>query len=445
MSALARILAAQGVRVTGSDIKDTPLIESLRAEGIRVTIGHSAGNLGSAEVVAYSTAIRPDNPELAEARRRGLVIHHRSEVLQAIVRDHETIAVTGTHGKTTTTAMLGVVLVDAGLDPTVLVGGMVPDLGGNARPGKGRHAVVEADESDRSFRNLTPAHATITNIEPDHLDQYGSFEAIKEAFSEFASSVPDSGLRAFGADCPTARSLAAQLGANTTFGLSADAAYRASHVSISLDGSSFIAHGPSGRLGAVRLRLPGEHYVRNALGALAAAVQLGVAPDTAIAALERFRGTERRFERLGVFRGATVVDDYAHHPTEVRATIHAAKRIVPGRLVAAFQPHLYSRTHYLMDEFAGAFEEADLVVLTDIYAAREDPDGRTTGAALAERVMQRRGDGSVAYVPSIADLPAWLEKAVLPGDTILLMGAGDIRDVSEDLVRIGATQDGRTV
>lgn len=439
MSSLARLLTARGIRVTGSDSRDSGLIDCLRRAGIPVTIGHRAQNLGDACAVGYSTAIRPDNPEISAAKERGLPVYHRSELLGWLLTGHQTVAVSGTHGKTTTSGLLATICTKAGLDPLVMVGGEVHDLGGNYRSGAGQLAVVEADESDRSFLNLAPTHAVVTNIEADHLDRYKNLDEILRSFRAFLGTLPDGGFALVCASCPNVRRLLPCIRHPVTYGIDCEADYVATEVTVTADGTRYRARGPRGVLEPVYIPYPGRHYASNSLAALGAALELGIDPDVALAAIASYRGTARRFEKLGVFHGATIVDDYAHHPTEVRSTIEGARRVAPRRVVAVFQPHLFSRTRFLMDEFAEAFDGADLVVLTGIYAAREDPSTATIqGDDLARAVREHMDGTPVLYVEDVRSLPAELERLIEPDDLVLMMGAGDIRLVSEQLAREGS-------
>lgn len=434
MSALARILVGEGVRVTGSDTGESALIAALREEGVQVSIGHDAAHLpDDTDMVTYSTAIvtgKRRNPEYEKAHERGITLLHRSQVLAEIIRRRTVLAVTGTHGKTTTSSLLGWIMVTAGRDPLVLVGGECPDLGGNARPGQGELAVVEADESDRSFLRMPATHAIITNIDVDHIDQYGSPEAIEAAFREYVTSIP--GIAVLGVDSPRARALVAAARRPITFATGTEADYWSSDVRTIAGGVRFTAHAPDGAVTELALRHPGLHNVRNALAAFALATELGVPAETIAAAVRTFRGTARRLEPMGTFGGATVIDDYAHHPTEVEASISAVRSATDGRVVAVFQPHLYTRTHYHLEAFARAFDEADVVVLTEIYAARETPEfAPVTGSDLAARISARLGPERMRFCPTLAEIPAVLRDLAGPGDTILLMGAGDIRGLSE--------------
>jgi UDP-N-acetylmuramate--alanine ligase len=437
MSGLAHLLLARGIGVSGSDSKACALTTALAEAGARIAIGHARENVGDADVVAYSTAVKVDNPEIVAARERGVPIWHRSELLRFLVSGYEGIAIAGTHGKTTTAAMLGCVLVAAGLDPLVVVGGEVPGLGGNARHGAGRYAVYEADESDRSFHNLEPTHAVVTNIESDHLDQYEDHAAIVAAFERFVERLPRRGRCVLCIDDPHARSLITHAAEPVTYGIATPAEFRGSAVRVTADATRFRATGPGGAdLGEFSTPFPGVVYAVNSLATLASAVSIGVEPGIVRAALAGFSGTARRFERMGAFRGAEVVDDYAHHPTEVRATIAAAREVASGRVIVVFQPHLYSRTHFLRDGFVEALGQADLVLLTEIYGAREDPSAAPiTGAQLTADAVARWGNDRVLFVERKEDIADLLAGLVRPGDLILVMGAGDIREVSEQLAQ----------
>jgi UDP-N-acetylmuramate--alanine ligase len=434
MSALARILVGEGVRVTGSDTGESALIAALREEGVHITIGHAAENLSSdTDMVTYSTAIvtgKRRNPEYEKARELGIPLLHRSQVLAEIIRRRTVLAVTGTHGKTTTSSLLGWIMVTAGRDPLVLVGGECPDLGGNARPGQGDLAVVEADESDRSFLRMPATHAIITNIDVDHIDQYGSPEAIEAAFREYVASIP--GIAVLGTDSARVRAMVGAARKPVTFATDTEADYWPSDVRTIAGGVRFSAHAPGGAVTELSLQHPGLHNVRNALAAFALATELGVPAEAIAKAARSFRGTSRRLEPMGTFHGAAVVDDYAHHPAEVEASIAAVRSATDGRLIAVFQPHLYTRTHYHLEAFAQAFDAADFAVLTEIYAARETPEfAPVTGSDLAARVSARLGPDRARFCPTLAEIPAVLEDMAGPGDTILLMGAGDIRSLSE--------------
>ncbi|ROS28218.1 UDP-N-acetylmuramate--L-alanine ligase [Cellulomonas sp. PhB150] len=431
MSAIATLLVARGLRVSGSDGADGPALPALRAAGVEVHVGHDASLVDDVDTLVVSSAIRASNPELARARERGIPVLHRSQALAALMADRDAVAVAGAHGKTTTSAMVAVALLAAGADPSFAIGGTVlSDDGplGGARDGSGAAFVAEADESDGSFLAYEPLVALVTNVEPDHLDHYGSREAFEQAFVDFAARVrPGGTLVACADDEGAARLVAAarpdleRRGATVvTYGRSADA-----DVVLTDAPGGWSAHVVG--LGAevdVELAVPGAHNLLNAAGAWAACVRLGVDPGAAAAGLGAFRSTGRRFEHRGTVDGVRVVDDYAHHPTEVAALLRAARSVVgDGRVVALFQPHLYSRTRTFATEFGAAFDLADVVVVTDVYAAREDPDPEVTGALVVDRVPTA---GKATFVPDKREAALAAAAAALPGDLVLTIGAGDV-------------------
>jgi len=444
MSGMARILARQGVAVTGSDVRESATLAALRREdGIRAEAGHEARHLNGATLVVASAAVKKDNPEIVAAHARGLPVVSRAEMLgRLMARYPRSVAVSGTHGKTTTTGMIAMILDAAGLDPTVLIGGDLPAYGGNARLGGGDVFLAEACEAYDSFLDLDPQIAVITNIEADHLDYYGDLPNILRSFGQFLSQVTGTAiLPGFDAN---ARGLIAHLRADpdaprvVTFALAGDVSLRTEHLEADRPAPSYDAVWHGETLGRVTLGVPGIHNVANSLAAVAAGLTLGV-PFGAIAeGLRLFTGTGRRFERLGETEGSVlVVDDYAHHPTEIRATLAAARRAYPGRrIVAVFQPHLPSRTRDFRAEFADSFADADRVVLTDIFLSRESPLEGVTGAALAALTADRRGADHVTYVADKAALPARLAEIVQSGDLVLTLGAGDIRAAGEGLLAL---------
>jgi len=444
MSGMARVLARQGVAVTGSDLRESATLDALRREGgIRAEAGHEARHLNGATLVVASAAVKKDNPELVAARERGLPIISRAEMLgRLMARYPRSVAVSGTHGKTTTTGMIAMILEADGLDPTVLIGGDLPAYGGNARLGGGDVFLAEACEAYDSFLDLDPAVAVITNVEADHLDYYGDLPNILRSFHKFLSQVTDTVILP-GSDA-NARDLIAHLRADpaaprvVTFALDGDVSLRTDKLDADCPAPSYDAVWMGETLGRVTLAVPGMHNVANSLAAVAVGLTLGV-PFSAIAeGLRLFVGTGRRFERLGETDGGVlVVDDYAHHPTEIRATLAAARRAYPGRrIVAVFQPHLPSRTRDFRTEFAESFADADWVVLTDIFLARESPLEGVTGAALAALTADRRGADHVTYVADKAALPSRLAEMVQPGDLVLTLGAGDIRAAGEGLLAL---------
>jgi len=434
MSAIATLLAARGLRVSGSDAADGPALPALRAAGVDVHVGHDAALVDDVDTLVVSSAVRETNPELAAARARGLRVLHRSEALAALMADRDAVAVAGAHGKTTTSAMVAVALIAAGADPSFAIGGTVlSDDGplGGARDGSGPAFVAEADESDGSFLAYEPLVALVTNVEPDHLDHYGSREAFEQAFVAFAGRVRRGGTLVACADDEGAARLVADARADleargvavVTYGRS-DAADVV--LTDAADGWSGTVRGLGASVG-VDLAVPGAHNLLNATGAWAACVCLGVDPVAAAAGLAAFRSTGRRFELRGSVAGVRVVDDYAHHPTEVAALLRAARSVVgDGRVIALFQPHLFSRTRTFAAEFGAAFDLADVVVVTDVYAAREDLDPQVTGALVVDRVPT---PGKARFVPDKREAALAVAAVARPGDLVLTVGAGDVTEL----------------
>lgn len=435
MSALAAMLASRGYVVTGSDRSESPRLDDLRALGVRISVPQVAGGAGDADLVVISTAIHEDNPELADARRRGLPVRHRSELLAGLIRGLTKVAVSGTHGKTTTTSMLGTILLECGHDPTVIVGGDAANLGGNYHVGAESVAIFEACESDASFLRYGPCSEIVTSVEADHLDQHGDFATVCRVFEQFIDLVPADGFLAYDADCEVLARMAPRArGERLPYALRAHALFGADQIELPAFGARFRLLIEGCALCPVVLRVPGEHNIRNALAAIAAATRRGIEADRAAAALEQFRGVGRRFELLGELDGALVVDDYAHHPTEVAATLTAARRGWPDRrVVAIFQPHLFSRTRDFMDDFARALSAADVVIIADIYAAREDPIPGVSAADLAARVAALAPDRPVRFVPQKEEIVRLVRELARPDDLIVTLGAGDIRRVGEEL------------
>jgi UDP-N-acetylmuramate--alanine ligase len=421
MSAVARIMVARGVPVTGSDAKDLPVMADLAAAGAGISVGYAAGNLGTAQTVVAGSAIRADNPELEAARAAGLPVLHRSEALAATMAQDRVVTVAGTHGKSTTTSMIAVLLRGAGMDPSFAIGANVPALGVNAASGSSDVFVAEADESDGSFLNYRPRIAVVTNVEPDHLDYYGTAEAVYASFDRFTELLPADGVLVACADDAGARALAARTTArgNTRvvlYGTSRDARLRLH------DGGpgDVWVEGPAGRF-ALDLQVPGRHNALNAAAAFAVALELGVAPEVASAALAHFSGASRRFEFKGEGRGVRVFDDYAHHPTEVRAALAAARSVAGDRKVhVLFQPHLFSRTREFAAEFAEALNTADTALVLDIYPAREDPIPGVTSQLIGDHLSP--GGRLVAAADAVRAIVA----EAAPGDIVLTAGAGDV-------------------
>ncbi len=440
MSALAKILLEQGYAVSGSDWKLTPLTASLETMGARVFEGHQADHVNQADLIVTTSAAKPDNPEIVAGRARGIPVIKGSQMLGRMMAGKFGVCVAGTHGKTTTTAMIAEILVDAGLDPTFVVGGEVQDLRTNGRLGSGAYFVAEADEFDRRFLDLSPSIAVVTNVEADHLDYYGSYENVLGAFHKFLQQVPtdgtivacwdDPGVRRVLSARPPAPLLLRSEGPRVvTYGIDRPGKWWASSLGVNAYGGfDFTAWHVGRHVGEFSLRVPGQHNVSNALAALAVASLLGVHPDQAWATLAQFGGARRRFELKGIARGITVVDDYAHHPTEIRATLAAARLRYPGRPVwVCFQPHTYSRTKHLLAEFARAFDQADHVVITDIYAAREFD----TLGVHARDIVALMNHPDAQYVGSLEDAADYLVQHLQPGDVLLTLGAGDVWQVGE--------------
>ena len=435
LSAIARVLHGWGYPVSGSDQQASAMTEALRAEGISVYIGHKADNVAGADLVIISSAIPPDNPEIVEARQKGVTVARREQFLGELTAGKTTIAVAGTHGKTTTSAMIAWILHEAGLDPSFIVGGVLQNLGTNAGAGHGPHFVIEADEYDRAFLGLKPDVAVITTLEYDHPDCYPTFVEMRDAFGAFAGRITAQGLLLVcGEEAPArelAQSRAARGHRTVTYGLGEQWDWHATGVHLGNSAGFEVWHRQS-RQGMCALQIPGRHNVLNALAALAAAAEVGVGFSTAAAALTRFRGTARRFEIKGQKAGITVIDDYAHHPTEIRATLAAAKIKYPGRSIwAVFQPHTYSRTAALLDDFAAAFEDADHVLVTSIYAAREKDSLGISGQDMVAR--SRHPD--VRYVKTMAEAVNTLLTQVHPGDVVFTLGAGDGYLIGEQLLK----------
>lgn len=439
MSGIARLLAARGLAVSGSDARGSAMVDALRADGITVHVGHDAGHVDDADTVVVSTAVRESNPELARARERGLPVLHRSQALAALMAGSRVVAVAGTHGKTTTTGMVTVVLRESGGDPSFAIGGELTEGGENAHAGTGNTFVAEADESDGSFLVYAPRVAILTNVEPDHLDHYGTPEAVREAFAAFVRRVEPGGAVVWCADDEGARevlegahAVLAERGVRSvSYGTSSEADLRVEEIEPDGAGMRFVLD-DAGRRRRVGLRVPGRHNALNATAAYAAATCLGFDPGEVAEALGAFGGTRRRFEAKGEAGGVRVVDDYAHHPTEVAAVLRAARAVAgDGRVVVAFQPHLFSRTRIFADEFATALGLADEVVVLDVYAAREDPDPEVTGALIADRIPLP--GAAVGFLPQGPDLLARAARELAdrarPGDLVLTVGAGDVTAV----------------
>lgn len=436
MSGIARVLHDRGLVVTGSDMRDSRYSTALRSAGITVHIGHDAANLGDPGVVVVSTAIPETNPELVEARRRGVPVWPRARMLAELAGERLTIAVAGTHGKTTTSSMAAAALAAAGQDPTFLIGGELTDVGSNARCGDGPHFVVEADESDGSFLYLDPYCAIVTNVEADHLDHYGSLAEIVEIFEEFLAKIRPGGVAVLCADDERLARLAIGCAARVvTYGLSEDADVRM-HGYIAVEGGGeFTVTFPDGVSLATSTRTPGVHMAMNATGVLAAAWALGVEVRAAARGIASFGGVKRRFEQIGVVGDVAVVDDYAHHPTEVRATLAAARTASEGKRWVVFQPHRYSRTAAFALDFGAAFDDADHVVMLDVYGAGEAPVPGVSGKTLVDAILRHRPRTRLAYFPHPADVARYVAERARPGDLVMTMGAGDVTTMGPEIMR----------
>ncbi|HJS41740.1 MAG TPA: UDP-N-acetylmuramate--L-alanine ligase [Sphingomicrobium sp.] len=432
MSGIAEVMHQLGYKVRGSDVAENYVVEKLRKKGIRVAIGHRPENLGDAAVVVCSSAIKPDNPEILAAIERRLPRVRRAEMLAELMRMQKTIAVAGTHGKTTTTSMIACLLDAGGIDPTVINGGIINRYGSNARLGKSDWMVVEADESDGSFLRLDGTIAVVTNIDPEHLEHYGSFDKAKDAFVEFVENVPFYGLAVMCIDHPEVQSLIGRIRDRRilTYGFSALADLRADNVEVANGGTSFDAmvrerDGSVRIIEKIRLPMPGRHNVLNALAAIAVGMELGMDDETIVQGFDKFDGVKRRFTRVGEVDGAIVIDDYAHHPVEIRAALSAARESADGRVIAVVQPHRYTRLQALMDDFQAAFNDADIVMVAPVYPAGEEPIEGVDSAALAEG-LRAHGHRMVKLVQTPKELASSLRDIAAEGDMILCLGAGDI-------------------
>lgn len=434
MSGLAEILRTRELEVTGSDMKPNEITRRLETMGVRVDVGHRAENVEGADVVVFSSAIKSDNPEIVRAQELEIPIIPRAEMLAELMRVKYCVLIAGSHGKTTTTSIVATVLRHAGLDPTVVVGGKVNALGSNARLGEGDLFIAEADESDGSFLKLTPTIGVITNIDAEHLDHYGTHENVKEAFVQFANKIPFYGLAVLCVDHPHVQAILPKVSRrHVTYGVSRQADYRAKNPQFAGLETNFEAYRRGESLGSFTVRMPGAHNVLNALAVIAVADELEVPLDVVREAIAGFHGVQRRFTIVGTpsltkngKKGdVMIVDDYGHHPAEIEATLDAAQRGFDRRVVVAFQPHRYTRTQSLFDDFTRSFNKADLVIVTEVYPAGEKPIEGATGKALAEAI-RAHGHHAVMYVPDKNQVAEELFKEVLPGDLVIALGAGDI-------------------
>ena len=432
MSGIAEVMRILGYKVQGSDVSESYVVEGLRKAGIPVRIGHHADNLEDAAVVVVSTAIPKDNPELVCAYEKRIPVVRRAEMLAELMRLKATVAVAGTHGKTTTTSMIAALLDAGGIDPTVINGGIINAYGSNARLGSSDWMVVEADESDGSFLRLDGTIAVVTNIDPEHLDHYGSFDRVKDAFVEFVENVPFYGAALLCVDHPEVQTIIPRLRDRrvVTYGFAALADVRGENVVPVPGGNRFDVsirdrHGVQRSIQGIELPMPGRHNVQNALAAIGVAAELGI-PDEVIAhGFDKFGGVKRRFTRVGEVEGAIVIDDYGHHPVEIKAVLAAAREGAQGRVIAVVQPHRFTRLRDLMDDFQGAFNDADIVYVAPVYPAGEEPIEGVDAAALVEGLKQR-GHRAVGTVDGPDDLCRQLRDVAARGDMVICLGAGDI-------------------
>lgn len=427
MRAIANILISQGFEVSGSDIQESATTEKFRNMGAAIHIGHNGDYVKGVDAVVRSTAIHQDNPELLEAQKLGIPVLHRSDIVKAVLDVTTGIAVAGAHGKTTTTSMLGQIFVEAGLDPSVIIGGEVDYLGGSSTWGRGEYSIAEADESDGSFLKLNPAYIVITNIENDHMDHYHTMENLLQAFEQFVEKMPHEGVAVVCGDNKNIRQVMSQVDRKfITYGLNEDNDVMVKNVHYEQGILVYEAVTKEGDvLGEVRLRVPGTHNALNSLAALLLARQCGISMEHILQALAKFTGAKRRFETKGHEKGVWVVDDYAHHPTEINATLCAAKALESHRVVCVFQPHRYTRTHLLLKEFGHAFEKADVLFITNIYSAGEDPIEGIDGHSIPDMVKASTGQ-DVHYIDNVDDVPAVVAPTLKADDLVITMGAGSI-------------------
>jgi UDP-N-acetylmuramate--alanine ligase len=435
MSGIAEVLLNLGYKVSGSDLRKSDTTDRLAFLGGEIFYGHARENVAGADVVVTSSAVREDNPEVVEAREMLIPVIPRAEMLAELMRMKYGIAIAGTHGKTTTTSMVSTILGHAGIDPTIVIGGKLNSIGTNARLGQGKFLVAEADESDGSFLKLSPTIAVVTNIDADHLDFYSGIDQIRETFVEFINKVPFYGLAVLCLDSDNVAGIIPQVKKRfITYGLSAQADFRASDITMSGGSTSFVCHYRGERLGEIAFRMPGAHNVLNALATVAVAMELNVPFAKIQEGFNSFGGVGRRFQIKGEVGDIMVVDDYGHHPAEIRATLAAAKSGWDRRLVVVFQPHRYTRTKELFDEFVKSFYDADVLVLTDIYPAGERPIEGVTSEALSSSI-KKHGQKDVTYIPDREAVNDHLIRILQPGDIMLTLGAGNIWQTGEELLK----------
>lgn len=441
MSGIAAIMMKQGYRVSGSDIKESRVTGKLSSLGIKVCLGHDASYISDAELVVYSSAVKEDNPELQAAKAKGLRIMKRAEALTQLMQDKVCIAISGAHGKTTTCALTGHLLLQAGFSPTVAIGGILRNIDDNSCVGESNFFVAEADESDGTFLYYHPDYSIVTNIDREHLDFYKNWQDILSAYKKFISQTKDGGCLFCCGDDPAIRSITpGHKKRMLYFGLSGENDFYPRNLLLNEFSSIFDCYYKDGFIGRIHLPLAGRHNVSNSLAVIALGLELGIKPQRIEEAVAVFKGTERRFQLQLEAKGIKVIDDYAHHPTEIRATLEAAKNVRHKRLLVVFQPHRFSRTKFLMDEFAESLSLADCIILTDIYAASEEPIQGVSSEVLCDKIKEKHPPAEVIYVKKEKVIEQLLS-IVRPGDLVLTLGAGDIGKLSDELAQRIKSQD----
>lgn len=430
MSAIARVMLEMGYRVTGSDVASQELTEKLAAKGAKIYIGHTASQVQGADLVVYSTALPKDNVERVEAEQRGIPVIHRAQMLARLLNERKGVAVAGAHGKTTTSSMIALVMERCGTDPTYIIGGEIMNIGTNAKAGQGPYVVAEADESDGSFLQYYPSVGVVTNIEADHLENYeGNFDRLKEAYVQFLNQIRPDGKAVVCGDDKNIRELLPNLsGQVITYGIDQPCDYMASDIELGDRKVSFTLHAYGEKLGQVELSVPGQHNVYNAMATIIVCLEAGIPFADIVKAITLFTGAKRRFQVLGEVRDILVIDDYAHHPTEIEATINAAKA-TGKRIIAVFQPQRYTRTFFLLDAFSRAFSEADEVIITDIYSPAGEKQIEGVHSSKLVELIKTNSNASARYIPTKQEVISDLQDRLQPGDLVLTMGAGDIYKV----------------
>ncbi|WP_188890316.1 UDP-N-acetylmuramate--L-alanine ligase [Paenibacillus radicis (ex Gao et al. 2016)] len=441
MSAIARVMLEMGYTVTGSDVARQELTEKLAAKGAQIYIGHEPEHINGADLVVYSTALSRDNVERVAAEALNIPVLHRAQMLARLMNAGKGVAVAGAHGKTTTSSMIALVMESCKADPTYIIGGEIVNVGTNAKAGKGEYVVAEADESDGSFLQYHPAIAIVTNIEPDHLENYdGDFEKLKTAYVQFLSQVKEDGKAIVCADDENVMEILPRLDADArgrliTYGIDGDVEYKAENITLGDRKVTFVMSKGGTKLGTVNLSVPGRHNVYNAMATIITCLEAGLPFQEVADAIHEFRGAKRRFQVLGEINDILVIDDYAHHPTEIQATISAAKA-TGKRIVAVFQPQRYTRTFFLLDQFSRAFPEADEVVITDIYSPAGEQQIEGVNSRKLVELIQSNSNANTTYIPTKEEVLEYLTAKVAPGDLIITMGAGDIWKVADSLAKL---------